>query len=511
MKMWLFPLWVIINVLVALAAVSLWITAPDYRSLNWGLSIFALTLGITLILLRWSEIKTFIHSSYFKKLLYHSINIFLILAIVGVINYLGNKNVKEFDLTFEKRNTLSDQTQKVLQMIKHPLSLTLYARREEWKRHLDIFKLYQARNKNITIDAVDTDIRPDVVRAKNITENGTVIINYNGEENRFVMTDELSLTNALLKALRDDKIILYSTTGHGELSCSDKSEEGLSSMCERLAGLNYQVRELDLTKTTSVPLDATAVLILGPTTGFLVAEARQLEEFLNKGGSLFLALAPAFKSEVYNNLIQLARPFGLKMGRDVVIDRLSTIQGSEATIPIVNAYDSNHSITLDFNLRTVFPLSSSVSLIEGNDAASIIASTSSFPGSWAESDLEGVTKGKAEYNEGSDLKGPVGLMGVGERVGKSAKGHSRFVLLGSSSFLINAYQNQTGNPMLFLNTVSWMVSDEGIISLNRPGMEEFPVILSSMHLQMIFFVAILLVPIVFFGSAIFIYRRRRLL
>jgi ABC-type uncharacterized transport system involved in gliding motility auxiliary subunit len=162
-------------------------------------------------------------------------------------------------------------------------------------------------------------------------------------------------------------------------------------------------------------------------------------------------------------------------------------------------------------VRTVFPLSSSVSVIEGNAAATLIASTTSFPGSWAETDLKGVSSGKAEFNEASDKKGPVGLLGIGEKVGENGNTDSRFVLLGSSSFLINAYAAQSGNQMLFLNTVSWMVNDEGIISFNRPGLEEYPVILSSQHLQMIFFIAILLVPIVFFGSAIFIYRRRRLL
>jgi hypothetical protein len=65
--------------------------------------------------------------------------------------------------------------------------------------------------------------------------------------------------------------------------------------------------------------------------------------------------------------------------------------------------------------------------------------------------------------------------------------------------------------MLLLNSVSWLVGDEGIISFNRPGIEESPVILSAQHLQMIFVISILVVPIVFFGAAIFIYRRRRLL
>ena len=511
MKMWLFPLWVIIDILVGLSALSLWIAAPEYKTLNIGLTVFAVTLGLLLCFIRWNELSVYIKSAYFKRVLYHVLNVALVIAILGVVNYLGNKNYKEFDLTSEKRNSLTEQTSKVLEMVKSPLVLTVYAKREEWKPVIDMLKLYEGKNKHIKIAAIDTDVRPDLVKEKKIAQNGTVIIDYENKESRFVIRDELSVTNALLKTLRDEKIVLYIVEGHEEISCDENSEEGLSILCTKLRSQNYEVRSLDLAQTNEVPKDASAVMVFGPISGFLDSEAKQLEKYLNQGGSLFLALAPAFKAEVYDNLTKLATPYGLKLGKDVVIDRMSTVQGSEATIPIINSYEHNHPIASQFELRTVFPLSSAVSLVKGNDTATLIALTSNFPGSWAETDLKGVTSGKAEFKENVDMKGPIGLLGVGERVGEKAIKDSRFVLLGSSSFLINAYQNQTGNTTLFLNTVSWLVNDEAIISFNRPGIEEYPIILSSQHIQMIFVIAILLVPIIFFGCEIFIYRRRRLL
>lgn len=509
MKTWLFPLWVIIDVLMILAAVALWIAAPEHSSLNIGVTIFAVALGILLSILKMDEIKIFVKSAYFKKALYHFINAFLVISIIALINYLANKNHTEFDLTREKRNSLTDQTKKVLEMVDAPLALTVYAKREDWIGILNVLKLYQSTNKWVKLDAIDTDSRPDLVKSKEITENGTVVVSYKGKDSTFIIQDELSVTNALLKILRTDKIVLYLVTGHQELSCSDKGQEGISVLCEKLQTQNYEIKNLDLTKIKEVPQDASAVLILGPVSGFFAQEASALSSYLNKGGSVFLALAPAFKSEVYDNITKLAAPYGLKLGKDVVVDRLSTIQGSEATIPIINKYDEIHAITQGFTQRTVFPLSSSVQTVEGNDSATLLAFTSDFPGSWAETDLKAITEGKAEYKENKDLKGPIAVLGTGE---KTIEGRdSRFVLLGSSSALINAYQNQTGNTTLFMNAVSWIVNDEGIISFNRPGIVEDPVILSGQHLQMIFIISILLVPIVFFGAAIFIYRRRRLL
>ncbi len=509
MKNLLFPLWVIIDVLLVIASISLWIAAPEFKTLNMSIMVFALSLACLLAFMRMSYLKIYVKSAYFKTVLYHVINVFLVASILGVINYLGNKNFKEFDITIQQRNSLTDQSLKVLEIVKTPLKFTVYSRREDWGGILNVLKLYRAANQNIQTEAIDTDVRPDLVKEKNISQNGTVIISYKNKETIFTITDELSVTNALLKALRDSQINLYFTTGHQELRCDDKTNEGISNLCEKLETQNYHIKNLDLA-LADIPKDATAIFILGPTSGFLPEETKKLQSYLAAGGSVFLALAPSFKVAMYDNLNNLAKPFGLSLGKDIVIDRLSTIQGAEATIPIVSKYSPDHAITAGFNLRTVFPLSASVNTIEGNDSAELLAFTSDFPGSWAETDLKAVTTGRADYKEGIDQKGPIGLLGIGEQVGDGARG-SRFILLGSSSFLINAYQGQAGNTTLFLNSVSWMVDDEGIISFNRPGIEEYPVILSANHLQMIFVISILFVPIIFFGAAIFIYRRRRLL
>jgi ABC-type uncharacterized transport system involved in gliding motility auxiliary subunit len=509
MRTWLFPLWVIMDVLVFLAVAALWIAAPEYTTLNTVLTVFAFCLGLLLAFVRWKEIVILAKSAYFKKALYHTFNVLLVMGILGLVNYLGNKNQKDFDLTSQKKNTLTEQTKKVVEMVKAPMKLTVYAKREEWGGILNVLKLFRNENKNIQLEAIDIDLRPDLVKEKEIQASGTVTIEYKEKVSSFVISDELSVTNAFLKALRDTPIVLYVISGHQELSCLDQTPEGLSNLCDQMKSQNYEVQTLDLTKVKEIPKDATAILVLGPINGYLEHEAKILEAFLNRGGSAFIALAPAFKSEVYDNLIKLGAPYGLTLGRDVVVDRLSTVQGAEATIPVVSKYEEHHKITEGFTLRTIFPLSSSVRTIEGNDTATLLAMTSSFPGSWAETDLKAVTNGKAVYKEGEDLKGPVGLLGVGEKTVLDTDRDSRFVLLGSSSFLINAYQGQSGNTTLFLNAINWMADDEGIISLNRPGVEETPVILSGQHLQMIFVISILVVPIVFFGAAIFIYRRRR--
>jgi tryptophan-rich sensory protein len=67
MKNWLFPLWVIIDVLIWMASLAMWIAAPEHTTLNVGLTIFAITLGALLCMVKIQEIKLFVKSTYFKK------------------------------------------------------------------------------------------------------------------------------------------------------------------------------------------------------------------------------------------------------------------------------------------------------------------------------------------------------------------------------------------------------------------------------------------------------------
>lgn len=509
MKAKLFPLWVIINLLLVISSLSLWITVPEFKTLNISISVFTLCLSVVLIMVKLEEIRSLIKTTFFKNMMTHMVNVILVACILGMINYLGNKNYKEFDITFEKRNSLATQTVKVLEMVKAPLKITLFAKREQWTPILRLLKLYEAQSKLITIEAFDTDLRPDLVKSLSITQNGTVILNYQGKQTQFVLTDELSITNNLLKILRERSLILYATTGHEELSCESKEAEGISVLCDQIKAQNYDLRSLDLSQSKEIPSDADALLVLGPQVSFLDSEADQLSRYLKRGGSLFLALAPSFKKGIYRNLNILAHDYGLNLGEDIVVDRLSTVQGAEATIPIISEYNQEHPITAGLTQRTIFPLSSSVQVLEGQDTAALLAFTSKFPGSWAESDLKGITEGRANYEEGKDIAGPIGLLGIGEST--ETTNDSRLVLLGSSSFLVNGYQTQSANGTLFLNALSWMLNDEGIISFNRTANENAPVILSAMHIQMIFVISVIIVPVVFFGTAIFIYRRRRLL
>jgi hypothetical protein len=62
---------------------------------------------------------------------------------------------------------------------------------------------------------------------------------------------------------------------------------------------------------------------------------------------------------------------------------------------------------------------------------------------------------------------------------------------------------------LALNLVGWLAHDEGLIALDRPGLARPPVVLGRSHLHVVFFLAVVTIPLLAFGVALWTYRRRR--
>ena len=121
---------------------------------------------------------------------------------------------------------------------------------------------------------------------------------------------------------------------------------------------------------------------------------------------------------------------------------------------------------------------------------------------WGETDFEQVKSGRADFNEGLDYKGPLGILIVGEST------DSRIVISGSTSFISNQFQGQSNNFNLFLNALSWAVKEEALVSLNRPQLKGNIIYISDIHVSIIFYFAILIFPFSFFIIGIFAYRKR---
>ena len=102
--------------------------------------------------------------------------------------------------------------------------------------------------------------------------------------------------------------------------------------------------------------------------------------------------------------------YGIEISDDVVIDRLSRLFGASERVPVVMEYGP-HKITENFSQPTFFPDARSVVPSEkapdGIDVQ-VLAATSA--NAWAERNLAMLKQGKAAFDKGEDMAGPVPLV-----------------------------------------------------------------------------------------------------
>lgn len=508
MKKSLMTILIALNIVLYLTSIVLWIAVPDNLILDLSTSLFTLLFTIGLWVTNKDALNTYLLSRYSKKFFNELIGIFLILLILIFVNYLGFKNSYERDLSKEKVHTLSDQTKTILRDLKKPVTFTLFSKREHWDSILFLLRLYKNSNNNILINAVDIELSPQVARAQNLTQFPAVMID-DGTKKVFVtLIDELNLTNGFLKLSSTKQVLIYYSIGHGEIEMENKMESGASYFYEMMKSANYNLNPIFLAKMSEIPKDCDLLLLIGPADGFLPNEIKILDNYLKNGGRLLLTYSPDFKGDRLKSLRELLVKYGVKINNDIVVDQLSTVHGADATVPVIEKFSSTHKIMEKFKGTIIFPMASSIDFIQTPGIkAETLVSSSAFPGSWAEQDLGQVRLGKAVY-DAKDHKGPSTLVGIISDETGADDLKTKIAIFTSSSFLINGYASQGPNFNLLLNTVDWLVGNEGIMSLNRPMVTHERIMMSSPQIGTIFYFSVVFLPLIFLVLSFYFYRRK---
>jgi ABC-type uncharacterized transport system involved in gliding motility auxiliary subunit len=495
-------LWIGLNIVIYLVAIGTWIAIPEHYILNSSIMGLGMVLSGILIYPARHEFYQSVTSRFSRKMYNNMINLFLVFCIISLVQYLAYKNSTFFDLTSQKVNSLSEQTKEVLNSMPGEIGFTYYGERDMWNRKLPLMQLYKNLKKDIKIKAVDIEAQPQLVRANNIEKGDTLQITYKGKGLNVETKSELTITNGLLKLIRNREIKIYATSGHGEIDIDDESREGGNKLAEYIRNTSYQLEKLDIVNS-GIPFDAFALMILGPKKSFLKGELNKIRAFIEKGGKLLVTLGPNFKSNPNKELIKLLSEYGIKVNNNIIVDMLSQKFNTDATVPFITTYDPSHTITKNFAGRAIFPIVSSVEAVGKTDYnVSLLAFSNNFPASWAESNLKDVEKGIAKFDR-KDKKGPQAVLAVSE------KESNRVAVFGNSAFIINGYEMIGTNFNLFLNTLSWLVDDKPIISLNRPQVNNQTILMSANQVHLIFYFSVIFAPLILFGFAFFQYKRRQ--
>jgi ABC-type uncharacterized transport system involved in gliding motility auxiliary subunit len=392
----------------------------------------------------------------------------LLIGALAAGNYVAVQKKATWDVTANKLYTLAEDTTKTVTGLKDEVKITAFygAQDQAYPSAKNLFDRYQSMSDKVKVEFVDPYANPQLVKDKDIRENGArIIVSAGRNEARVNGPTEEGLTNGILKVLRSREKIVYFTKGHGEANPEDESTEtGYGAMSKKMQDEGLRVKTLQLA-TEAIPEDAAAVVVLGPRSAFFQPEVDALRAFVDRGGSMMVALEPGVQDPVLQKLME---DYGYVYDNALIVDPVSRILGGGAAIPVVQKY-VQHAITEDFDLATLFPTARPVvSRGDANPRPTVIATSN--PSAWGETNL---TNPQASYDEG-EKRGELGIVAVSERTQKDAKEDakaSRIIAAGDSEFANNKFMKMGGNSDLFLNMMNWMTSQDDRITI-RPKQRE---------------------------------------
>ena len=508
MKKWYNLLIAIINIILYFVLIALWISIPDELTLNISLTVFNGILTLVWVYLNRDWLSLYYQSQQFKKLTESLIFVFLVFSILGVVNYLGYKHPYQHDFSAYKMNSLTDQSRSILKNMKGEVKFKLFARKQAALAWMPLFEFYRAVKNDITIEKIDIDVRPDLVADYHITDAATLVIEYNGKRQYVTERDELNITNGLIKISRSSDPVVYFIQGHGEADLASVENEGLKYIMEAMKNSAVDVRPLNLVSAQEIPFDAKTIILWGPKSALQNSELKVIQRFLDRKGNLMLALDPDLNQDVHPELRNLLKRYRFNLRNDLVIDRKSFVNGSNGSIPMVDAFNSEHPITKKFKGQVFFPLVSSIeevpeAISSEKGKVTMLTATSNFPESWGETSLKEIAEQKASFTAGKDKAGPLNLAATYE------SDHNKIVVFGNSTFVINAYLKFGANYTLFLNSLSWVVDEDRLISFNLPIVQSEPIFISAPQMGIVFYFSVLFSPLLLFGVGVYMYKRQR--
>ncbi len=466
-----------------------------------------------------------------RKLVYGSntvISTIIFIVVLALVAVISERHPWRVDLTESGSFSLSEQSRNIVKALDAPVSIKCFfssAAPEQMQargKTKDLLDTYKYQNDKISHEFIDPDVRPEEARKYEIKTYGTLVIEGYDKKQVVQTPDEESITNALLKLSRKDQKKIYFLIGHGEHPSKGADKDSYSNAKDALEKNYYQVSEFNLLQQPEVPSDAAAVVIAGPKKPILENEQQALKSYLEKGGKIFAMVDPMTDS----GLKDFFEGYGIQLGDDVVIDRLSRLFGASERIPVVVEY-GNHRITNGFDLPTFFPDARSVVPKTQSPPAGVrlqtLASTS--PNAWAERDLETLQRGQAAYDADKDLPGPVPLVVIANispkdpnaksqppAAGKEDEkkpGEGELIVAGDSDFANNTYFALYGNGDFFLNAVNYLAEEANLITVEPRQTRNKPMLFTQDQAKALFFIILIAVPLAVLVAGFVVYRIRR--
>jgi ABC-type uncharacterized transport system involved in gliding motility auxiliary subunit len=440
-------------------------------------------------------------------------------GLLVVANVFAWLNDKRWDLTEAGVYSLSPKSVSLVTGLKKPLKLVALDNPppatmmgegpEAWKERVkSLLDLYRYHNKQrVSVEFLDPKSRPVEVDTLGFKTGNQLYLEYgegtSKQINRINAIDEQSVTNAIMKLTRGESKKVYYLQGHGEPQLESASEGGMKEFVGALGDESITLQGLMLAQTGTVPTDAAAVIVAAGRRDIPAQEQQALTAYADNGGRLILLANIEFREA--DSIKEIAKHFSIDVGTDLILDeQLRLLAGPQIGVQFFARSFGAHPISssLAQSDPPLFTFASSVTAPKGSESgATYTELVKSGASSWAEKNIAGIfgSEQPAASRDSSDTAGPVSIAVAYEKNQQSSAGAtgedafekvSRVVVFGDATWLQNGNLSVYGNRDLFLNSVNWVLGEEGGVAIGPRSMRAstaiFPVADFNMILALSF-------------------------
>ncbi len=450
-----------------------------------------------------------------------SSTIALVAGIVLVINILSENYSFRLDLTEGKEYTLSKATRNILRNLEKPVTITAYFSKDlppnignvseslkdmlvEYNRRSDGMVVYKFVNPNenekLESEAVSSGIQPvminvrekDQVKQQKAYMGAVVSIGDMKDVIPFFQPGaamEYGLSTAIKKLSVVNKPAVAIIQGHGEPPLYE-----LSQVYNELKIL-YSVSTYTLTDTAEIPSEYRTIAIIRPNDTIPPSHLAKLDNFLARGGNIFIALnrvegdfQTATGRSLYTGLEDWLMKKGLTISDNFVIDAncgsvnvqqqqgnfIMSTQVSFPYLPVITRFADNPATK---GLESVILQFASPITFSGD-------STKKFTPVAFTSEKSGTERAPLYFDiqrQWSERDFPLsGLAVAGILEGRlSGNTDSKIMLVSDGDFAITGSQRGVQLPKdninLVVNSVDWLSDDTGLIDLRTKEVTSRPV------------------------------------
>ena len=471
--------------------------------------------------------KTQKNNSMLKYGGYASIMTTIVVIIAIVVNALAGQFNLKFDLTKNKIYTLSEDTISLLKSIDEEIVLySVYEEGGEFSIVTEILDKYATYSKNITTTNVDPYKNPqfaakyarngDTISIGSVvveTVNGYRVVSQNelaevvtnqatGESYMQGIKLESVLTGAIRSMVSGETTAIYSLVGHKEMAIHEE-------LIREMEYGGYELFELNLMKSKSIPDDCSILLMNTPIEDITSDELKAINEYLDKGGSLFIALGIVI--EDLPNFNSLLANYGVAVSQRMVIEGSADFvyqQNPYYVLPMLSDENIITSKLVENRTSGFIPFTLDIFMLDTKrSTVSISPFMSSSPYSYSKTILEMENFEKGE----NDPEGPFILGTSITDVDKNGKDNGvKIVVVGSGTLMesgINEMVNG-GNYAIVMNSFDWLTDNDAALRSKSLGADDY-LQLTQSNAMAVIFVSVILIPIMIIIAGLTVVLRRK--